>query len=166
LKFYGQPVGKILVTGATGNVGKHIVSSLAGLGLEVRALVRDPAKTSTPKGVEVARGDLSSPETLDPALHDVDSVYLMWPGIPVEPGVVKAIDQHAKRIVYLSTDVADLADKEEATSFHQEIERQIRNSGLNWTFCGRSTSPRTRSDGPIRSSGGSCAGRTGGRAGR
>jgi uncharacterized protein YbjT (DUF2867 family) len=127
-------VGKVLVTGATGNVGKHVVSSLAGIGLEVRALVRDPAKASIPRGVEVARGDLSSPETLEPALHDVDAVYLMWPGIPVEPRVVKAIAQHAKRIVYLSTDVADLADTEQATSFHQEIERQIRNSGLSWTF--------------------------------
>jgi uncharacterized protein YbjT (DUF2867 family) len=95
-------VGKVLVTGATGNVGKHVVSSLAGIGLEVRALVRDPDKASIPSGVEVARGDLSSPETLEPALHDVDAVYLMWPGIPVEPRVVKAIAQHAKRIVYLS----------------------------------------------------------------
>ena len=84
-------MGKILVTGATGSVGKHVVSSLAGMGLEVHAVVRDPAKASIPKSVEVARGDLTSPETLEAALDDVDSVYLMWPGIPVEPCVVKAI---------------------------------------------------------------------------
>ncbi|WP_461084088.1 NmrA family NAD(P)-binding protein [Streptomyces deserti] len=125
---------KILVTGATGNVGKHVVSSLAGAGLEVRALVRDPARTSLPEGVEAVRGDLSSAKTLEPALRGVESVYLMWPGIPVEPSVVEAIAGHAKRVVYLSTDVADLADGEQATIFHQEMERLIRKSGMSWTF--------------------------------
>lgn len=127
-------MGRILVTGATGNVGKHVVSSLAGAGREVRALVRDPGRTSAPDGVEVVRGDLSSPETLEPALRGVESVYLMWPGIAVEPRVVEAIAGHAKRVVYLSTDVDDLADGEQATSFHQEIERLIRKSGMSWTF--------------------------------
>jgi uncharacterized protein YbjT (DUF2867 family) len=37
-------------------------------------------------------------------------------------------------VVYLSSDVADLADGEQATSFHQENERLIGRSGLSWTF--------------------------------
>jgi uncharacterized protein YbjT (DUF2867 family) len=114
--------------------GRSAVSSLAGAGLEVSALVRDPGRASLPEGVEVVRGDLSSPQTLEPALRDVESVYLMWPGIAVEPRVVEAIAEHARHVVYLSTDVADLADGEQATSFHQEIERLIRKSGLSWTF--------------------------------
>jgi uncharacterized protein YbjT (DUF2867 family) len=47
---------------------------------------------------------------------------------------VDAIAEHATRVVYLSTDVADLADGEQATSFHQENERLIRRSGVSWTF--------------------------------
>ncbi|MFI9100231.1 NmrA family NAD(P)-binding protein [Streptomyces fildesensis] len=125
---------RILVTGATGTIGRHIVSSLAGTGLDVRALARDPDRAALPEGVEVVRGDLTAPETLEPALRDVERVYLMWPGIPVDPRVVKAIAEHAQHIVYLSTDVSDLADGEQATSFHQEIERQIRASGIAWTF--------------------------------
>jgi uncharacterized protein YbjT (DUF2867 family) len=62
------------VTGATGNVGKHIVSSLAGAGLEVRALARDSGSASLPEGVEVVRGDLSSPQTLEPAVRGVEGV--------------------------------------------------------------------------------------------
>ncbi len=127
-------IGVILVTGATGNVGKHVVSSLAGAGAGVRALVRDPGKASLPEGVEVVRGDLSSPQSLAGAFGGVDSVYLMWPGIPLEPRVVEVLATRAKRVVYLSTDVVDLADGEQATSYHQEIERLIRKSGLSWTF--------------------------------
>ncbi len=131
---YDLVVSVILVTGATGNVGKHVVSSLAGAGAGVRALVRDPAKASLPEGVEVVRGDLSSPQSLAAAFGDVHSVYLMWPGIPVQPRVVEVLATRAKRVVYLSTDVVDLADGEQATSYHQEIERLIRKSGLSWTF--------------------------------
>lgn len=127
-------MSKILVTGPTGNVGKHVVSSLAEMGRDVRVLVRDTRNASLPGGVDVARGDLSSPQTLVAALRDVDSVYLMWPGLAVQPGVIELIAEHARRVVYLSADVPDLADGEESTVFHQEIERLIRQSGLIWTF--------------------------------
>jgi uncharacterized protein YbjT (DUF2867 family) len=127
-------VSKILVTGGTGNVGKHVVSALVTRGHDVRAVVRDPGTASLPRSVEVVRGDLSSPETLTTALRDVESVYLMWPGLPVEPRMVEMIAEHAQRVVYLSADVPDLADGEQPAIFHQEIERLIRESGLNWTF--------------------------------
>ncbi|MER7580938.1 NAD(P)H-binding protein [Kitasatospora sp. NPDC097691] len=126
---------KILVIGANGSVGRHVVTSLAEGGHEVRALVRDPEKVVLPAGVEPVRGDLTVPESLEPALADgVEAVYLMWPGLPVDPRVVELIARHAERVVYLSADVADLADDEPAAIFHQEIERLIRRSGLGWTF--------------------------------
>lgn len=50
---------KILVTGATGNIGRHLVSLLAEAGVAVRALTRDPGRAGLPGGVEVARGDLT-----------------------------------------------------------------------------------------------------------
>ncbi|MFD1544340.1 NAD(P)H-binding protein [Nonomuraea guangzhouensis] len=126
----------ILVTGATGNVGKHVVSQLAGAGLPVRALVRDPGRAQLPEGVEAVKGDLTVPETLEPALKDVESVFLIWPGFAAETAapVVKAIAAHARRVVYLSADVEDLADGEEATLFHQEVERLIRHTRMSWTF--------------------------------
>ncbi|MEV0352931.1 NAD(P)H-binding protein [Nonomuraea sp. NPDC050680] len=129
-------MSRILVTGATGNVGKHVVSQLAGAGLQVRALVRDPDRAKLPEGVEVVKGDLSVPETLEPALKDVESVFLIWPGFAAETArdVVKVIAAHARRVVYLSADVEDLADGEEATLFHQEVERLIRHTDVSWTF--------------------------------
>ncbi|WP_316529033.1 NAD(P)H-binding protein [Kitasatospora brasiliensis] len=126
---------KILVIGATGSVGRHVTAALAEEGHDVRALVRDPAKAVLPDTVELFRGDLTRPESLAPALAGgVEAVYLMWPGLPVRPRVIELIAAHAERIVYLSTDVPDLADGEPAAVFHQEIERLIRHSGLRWTF--------------------------------
>ncbi|SHG24775.1 NmrA family NAD(P)-binding protein [Streptoalloteichus hindustanus] len=123
-----------LVTGATGSIGRHVVAALVEAGHDVRALVRDPDRAALPEGVTAFAGDLSSPRTLEPALRGVDGVYLMWPGIPVQPAVVRLVAEHARHVVYLSTDVADLADDEPATSYHQEIERLIRKSGVAWTF--------------------------------
>jgi uncharacterized protein YbjT (DUF2867 family) len=48
----------ILITGASGNIGRQVVQNLVSRGAAVRALVRDPAKTTFPKGVEVVQGDL------------------------------------------------------------------------------------------------------------
>ncbi|WP_331766393.1 NAD(P)H-binding protein [Embleya sp. NBC_00896] len=67
----------ILVTGATGNVGRHVVEQLARAGRPVRALTRDPAKANLPAGVEVVRGDLNAPETLAGALAGVTGMHLM-----------------------------------------------------------------------------------------
>ncbi|MFF4816885.1 NAD(P)H-binding protein [Kitasatospora sp. NPDC001309] len=130
---------KVLVIGANGSVGRHVVASLVEGGHGVRALVRNRATAALDGGVEVVEGDLAEPESLTAALDGgvhggVDAVYLMWPGIPVQPRVVELIAEHAERVVYLSTDVPDLTDDEPAVIFHQEIERLIRHSGTAWTF--------------------------------
>jgi len=58
---------RILVTGATGNIGVEVVAHLHAAGVPVRALSRSPHATF-PSGVDVACGDLSAPETLEAAL--------------------------------------------------------------------------------------------------
>lgn len=64
----------ILVTGATGNVGRHVVEQLCAADVPVRALTRN-VTAAFPSGVEVAHGDLRDP--LD--VRGVDAVFLMWP---------------------------------------------------------------------------------------
>jgi len=68
---------KILVTGATGNVGRHLVAQLHQAGHQVRALTRNPAKANFPEGVEVIAGDLTNPSTLAPALEGVAGLHLI-----------------------------------------------------------------------------------------
>src|SRR5918999_4031923 len=68
---------RILVTGATGNVGRHLVAQLHEAGHKVRALTRNPAKAELPPGVEAVAGDLRDTSTLEDAFQDVDAVHLI-----------------------------------------------------------------------------------------
>jgi uncharacterized protein YbjT (DUF2867 family) len=67
----------VLVTGATGFVGGHLVPALRAAGHDVRVLVRDPERYEPPDGVEVATGDLLEPESLDDALAGIDAAYYL-----------------------------------------------------------------------------------------
>ncbi|MFF5259483.1 NAD(P)H-binding protein [Actinomadura viridis] len=69
----------VLVTGAKGNVGRHVVKELLSGGHRVRALTRDPAGAGAvlPDGVEVATGDLAVPDSLAPALEGVTALHLI-----------------------------------------------------------------------------------------
>ncbi|MBC7271159.1 MAG: NAD(P)H-binding protein, partial [Streptomyces sp.] len=68
---------KILVTGATGTVGGHMVRQLSNRrGHEVVALVRDPAKADLPADVVLAEGDLTDAAAVREALQGVDRAFL------------------------------------------------------------------------------------------
>jgi uncharacterized protein YbjT (DUF2867 family) len=67
----------ILVTGATGNIGRNVVEQLAKRGAQVRALVRDPSKAKFPGGVEVVQGDLLDVDSLRSAMKGVSTFFLL-----------------------------------------------------------------------------------------
>jgi uncharacterized protein YbjT (DUF2867 family) len=75
----------ILVVGATGHVGRPLVSQLLDAGAAVRALVRKPDAAGLPNSVELMRGDLAVPDSLEAPLERVDSVFLVWPFLTSEP---------------------------------------------------------------------------------
>jgi uncharacterized protein YbjT (DUF2867 family) len=58
-------VNRVLVIGATGRVGRQVVFQLQAKGAEVSAVVRGPDAVSFPSEVEVVRGDVTIPESLD-----------------------------------------------------------------------------------------------------
>src|SRR5215211_365706 len=128
----------ILVTGATAPVGRSIVEQLVAAGRDVRALTRDPAKADLPAGAEVVAGDLSDPASLAAALKNVSAVFLL----AAVPGFVPTFLQAAReaglrRVVFQSSGaVDDAADVQPnaITAFHHDIERAIKDSGLEWTF--------------------------------
>jgi uncharacterized protein YbjT (DUF2867 family) len=95
----------VLVTGATGRVGRLVVDRLIEVDVPVRALVhRAEAAASLPSGVEVVTGDLTAPESLDGALDGVGAVFLVWTAPPATvPAVVERIARHARRVVFLSS---------------------------------------------------------------
>jgi len=80
----------ILVAGATGNVGRHVVSHLAEAGHKVRALTRNPSGASVPVGVQAVAGDLTDPASLARAMDGVSALHLITFGgegyAPLETG--------------------------------------------------------------------------------
>ncbi|MFD9254503.1 SDR family oxidoreductase [Streptomyces bottropensis] len=81
---------KLLVTGATGTVGRQVVAELLARGHAVRALTRDASRADFPAEVEVVQGDLAEPDSLIPALDGVTGVHLITFGgayfAPLETG--------------------------------------------------------------------------------
>ncbi|WP_261808957.1 NAD(P)H-binding protein [Nonomuraea sp. C10] len=116
---------RILVTAATGTVGRHVTARLAEDGAEVRALSRTPA--GFPPGVQPLRGDLSAPGSLAPAVDGVDAVFLIWPFASVDglEAVLALMAGHARKLVYLSS--ATVREHE------RRAEGLIERSGLEWT---------------------------------
>jgi nucleoside-diphosphate-sugar epimerase len=71
-----MPEERLLITGATGMVGSWVARRAVAEGYQVRALVRpsSPRKALEELGIECVAGDLARPETLPPAVADVDRV--------------------------------------------------------------------------------------------
>ncbi|MDI1430425.1 NAD(P)H-binding protein [Polyangium sorediatum] len=67
----------ILVTGATGTVGREIVKQLVERGHHVRALSRNPARARFPEGVDAVAGDLTTPETFASAFEGIEALHLI-----------------------------------------------------------------------------------------
>ena len=130
---------RTLVIGATGNVGRQVISQLITTNVKVRALTRNPDSANLPAEVEIVGGDLTIPATLDRPLDDVDAVFLVWaaPATAVAPAVAR-IAEHAERVVFLSsphrTAHPFFQQPNPSATLHADIERVIEASGLQWTF--------------------------------
>ncbi|MEV6759242.1 NAD(P)H-binding protein [Streptomyces sp. NPDC051105] len=127
----------ILVTGATGTIGRDVVRQLAERGTKVRALTRDPAKARVPAGVEVVRGDYGDPASLDAALAGARAAFLLRPPGP-DAGedaalVAAARTAGVERLVKLSAVFTGDPASGPSAQWHVDGERAVRDSGLAWT---------------------------------
>ena len=129
----------ILVIGGTGTVGRQVVSQLLARGASIRALARSPATTGLPPQVDVVRGDLTLPETLDGCLDGTDAVFLVWTAPPaaVAPALERILER-ARRIVFLSAPIKTahplFQQPNPLRAMVEQIERLIEASGRQWTF--------------------------------
>jgi uncharacterized protein YbjT (DUF2867 family) len=97
-------VRPVLVTGATGRIGRVVVDFLVDAGVPVRALTHgSESAAAVPANIEVVTGDLSVPESLDAGLRGVSAVFLVWTAPPATAAaVVERLATHARRVVFLS----------------------------------------------------------------
>lgn len=129
----------ILVTGATGTVGRAVVDRLLATGAQVRAVTRRPTEANLPPGVHVEYADLDDPASLADAFAGVKQVFLLsgGPQIPTHDTNVAEAAARAgvAHVVKLS---AGRAGDPEATDpipgWHRTGEQSIRDSGVDWTF--------------------------------
>lgn len=118
---------RVLVTGATGNVGRYVTAGLVAAGIQVRALTRDPARAELP-GAEIVQGDLTKPETVP--FDGVDRMFLFPEPSTAKEIVGRAARAGVQRIVVLSSGAVTGGFD---TTFHPPVERAVEESGLEWT---------------------------------
>ncbi|CAM5289244.1 NAD(P)H-binding protein OS=Streptomyces tendae OX=1932 GN=GUR47_11475 PE=4 SV=1 [Streptomyces tendae] len=126
----------IVVTGATGNIGRPLTRALAEAGEQVTAMSRHPA--AVPDGVRHAVADLAEPAALRPVLAGVKSMFLLLSGdlhaTGADPAdlIGEAARAGVRRVVLLSTLGVVTRPFGRTRIAMRELEDTLRESGLEW----------------------------------
>lgn len=129
----------ILVTGASGNVGKMVLQEVAKSGAKHRAMYRSAAEAAkAPAGTETVIADFAKPETLSAALKGVAGVYLVCSPIPelvqLESNMIDAcVTAGVKHVVQNSAMGAGDYDKS-FPSWHRKMEEKLKGARMRWTI--------------------------------
>lgn len=128
----------LLLTGATGTIGRHLLPTLVLAGAPIRVLTRDPVRSRAAFGGDVAwfEGDLGHPGE---ALAGVDTAFLLGaahPGMLEEQNafVDAAAAAGVKRVVKLSAAGAGVGSPVSLADWHGRNERRLQGSGMRWTI--------------------------------
>ncbi|MEV7503821.1 NAD(P)H-binding protein [Streptomyces sp. NPDC093018] len=127
----------ILITGATGKVGREAVRQLLGLGHGVRALSRRPETAGLPGGADVVAGSPADPVSLDDAFTGVSAVLAVLVGdVPAEAANIARAARRAGtgRIVLLSSASVRHPLPHGIADEHRAAEEAVLRSGAAWTF--------------------------------
>ncbi|MEU6425154.1 NAD(P)H-binding protein [Microbispora sp. NPDC046973] len=130
----------IVVTGATGNVGRPLVRALAEAGERLTAVSRGTAPVNLPRGTRHVRADLAAPETLRPALDGAEALFLHdggTGGVGLDPRAILDVAGAAgvRRVVLLSSQgVVTRPESASHGGVMRAAEEAVRESGLAWTI--------------------------------
>lgn len=133
---------QILITGATGRVGKELVDRLSRMNVEVRAAIHTPEKMGdhfSAVDIENIAFDFNDPVQINNALEGIEKVFLCTPIAPSQVDYVHrfvdiAKNRSVKHIVRLSMFGVDSAPPIQFTRLHKEAEQIIIDSGIPYTI--------------------------------
>jgi len=129
----------ILLIGGTGTVGSQVVLQLSERRVPIRVLARNPEAAKIPAQVELVRGDLTRPDTLDAGLDGIETIFLVWvaPPVAVVPALEKIL-RKIRRVVFLSAPLKTphplFQQPNAARNLGLQIEQIIESSGCEWTI--------------------------------
>ncbi|MDQ8705277.1 NAD(P)H-binding protein [Streptomyces sp. LHD-70] len=125
----------LLVTGATGNIGRALLGEMHARELgPVRGLTRDAARAAFPAGVEAVEGDLADPESLKRALNGVRSLFLPS-GLGPDAEILAAARLAGVEHVVLVSSITALTHPHLGPARENlRVERLVKGSGLAWTI--------------------------------
>ncbi|MEU1759899.1 NAD(P)H-binding protein [Micromonospora sp. NPDC005652] len=128
----------VVVTGATGNVGRTLLSILAASDAEVTAVSRGRRPVVARNGVRHHHADLERPESLRPALDGAEALFLLVEGAGAHldvPEILRAATAGGvKRIVLQSSQAVGTRPGAPSHAPLHAIEDLVRRSGLGWTI--------------------------------
>lgn len=129
----------ILVTGATGTIGRHVIEQLVKRGADVRALVRKPESANLPAGVDVVQGDLLDVDSLRAAVNGVSTLFLLNAVVPDEftqalIALNVARQARVTKLVYLSVIHSDVYVNVPHFAGKFGVERMIEQMGFSATI--------------------------------
>jgi uncharacterized protein YbjT (DUF2867 family) len=119
---------KILVTGVTGTTGRHIVKQLLQKGKQIRALSRNPEKAHLPKEVELVKGDLNTPESMQNVFQDIEAVFLITSSmdsstpLQTDPKIIEMAEKAGVKHVTV------------LVGYEGPVEETLKNSTMKWTL--------------------------------
>jgi uncharacterized protein YbjT (DUF2867 family) len=129
----------ILITAATGQIGRAATRTLVASGARVRALVRDPSRAAGLDGAELVKGSFENEASLARALDGVQSVLLAGRDNPgyvaqLERIVAAAASAHVEHVVALSAIGAAASSPTALMRDHHEVEQLVKQRATSWTF--------------------------------
>ena len=127
----------ILVTGATGTVGREVVIQLLAAGEQVRGMTRNPSTAKLDARVELVKGDFAAPDTLAKAVDGVERVFSLTfgPQTGTHERDLAGLAKKAgvRHIVKLSAMGGDGETKNAIRKWHEQGEEAIKATGISWT---------------------------------
>ncbi|MCX5078198.1 NAD(P)H-binding protein [Streptomyces sp. NBC_00424] len=129
----------IVVTGATGNVGRPLIATLIAAGADVTAVSRNPLPAELAQDVRHVQADLGRAESLRETLKDADALFILLAGELLGGGesaetlLTVARESGVRKVVLLSSQITATRPDAQSHNRLREFEDAVRGSGLEWT---------------------------------